>query len=306
MGNSFGTLSIYLNSKHKAGSQAGFHWLVEPIRSSDWTIWKPEQDTLLNTSIRGLNDVPFQHSKGTFPITSTSGQLHNRKCPTGSSWWKLKDILDWKFFQADIKTDDLKEWKDTNIVFVYQRGNYYQTSLALDDIRLRPGACRMIPFAPPKRDAIRATTKPIVITTPEPAKPGGKSIWYSCKSCGTTCIFSNQDTVIHASSNGNCWTSSWSWIETSMDCAPSGNWLILKKAAPTVVSYDWSTVLQCYKAIHKPMKAGKIYQNRSWKYLAKNASIFKRKVHSRTRQNVHRWNESFFKRSWNMLCKCFV
>ena len=85
----------------------------------------------------------------------------------------MKDILDWKFYQANIKTEDLKEWKDTNVVFVYQRGSYYQTSVALDDIRLRPGACRMIPFAPPKRDAIKATTKPIVITTPEPAKPGG-------------------------------------------------------------------------------------------------------------------------------------
>ena len=60
-------------------------------------------------------------------------------------------------------------------MFVYQRGSYYQTSIALDDIRLRPGACRMIPFAPPKRDAIKATTKPIVITTTEKPKPGGES-----------------------------------------------------------------------------------------------------------------------------------
>ena len=73
--------------------------------------------------MRGLNDRPFQTSK---------------------------DILDWKFYQADIRTEDLKQWKDTNVVFVYQRGQFYQTSLALDDIRLRPGECRAIPFAPPK------------------------------------------------------------------------------------------------------------------------------------------------------------
>ena len=110
---------------------------------------------------------PFLPLPVNFPTGSSQPKIH------GSHWWKLKDILDWKFYQANIKTEDLKEWKDTNVVFVYQRGSYYQTSIALDDIRLRPGACRMIPFAPPKRDAIKATTKPIVITTPEPAKPGG-------------------------------------------------------------------------------------------------------------------------------------
>ena len=89
MGNSFGTLKVFLNSKHKSGAQVGFRWFASVTswlhgHLIGWK-WKHCQEALLNTGVRNLNDVPFQHSKGTSRIFLTpcldlvTGSA-NRKC----------------------------------------------------------------------------------------------------------------------------------------------------------------------------------------------------------------------------------
>lgn len=49
-------------------------------------------------------------------------------------------------------------YEKLSIVFLYSRGRTYQTSLAIDDARVKPGACRDFPQPPPPTMATTTTT----------------------------------------------------------------------------------------------------------------------------------------------------
>ena len=76
----------------------------------------------------------------------------------------LSLFIDWKYFQITITPRaGQRIFEKLSIVFLYTRGKSYQTSLALDDVRVKPGECRRFPNPPP-------TTAPPTTTTTLGAK----------------------------------------------------------------------------------------------------------------------------------------